>query len=302
MAAGPTTQERATPTAEQVLDRLDFTVIRRLDGLVQGDYRTLFRGSGLDFTDLREYQPTDDTRHIDWNVTARMNSPYVREYVEDREITAWFLLDRSASMAFGGDPDKAQTLTDTVVALARILTNAGNRVAALFWNNEVQTTIEPRGGRTQVLRIANEMLTPPHDSSVATDLARLGDAGRAAIRRRSLVIIVSDFVTEPGWERSLSVLAQRHEVLALRIVDPSETELPDAGIMVMQDAETGEQLFVDTSDPGFRERFAAAAARREEELTTQSRRAGIDLHTIGTDADLARALLRIAALRTRRMR
>lgn len=293
-----------TATPEQVLDRLDFTVMRRLDGLLQGDYRTLFRGGGIDFTDLRDYQPEDDIRHIDWNVTARMNSPFVRQYVEDRDLTAWFLLDRTASMGFGGDPTKAQMLTDTVVALARLLTNGGNRIGAVLWNNHVQSVISPRSGRNQVLRLAKVMQTPAEigRGETGTDLARLGHAALASIRRRSLVFVISDFVTEPGWERPLAALAQRHEVIALRMVDPAETELPNAGLMVMQDAETGEQLFVDTTDPGFRHRFAEAAARREQALEESTRKARIDVHSISTNEDLVRAIVRIAQARKKQRR
>lgn len=296
----PNAERSNAPTPEQVLDRLDFTVLRRLDGQLQGDYRSLIRGGGLDFTDLRDYQPQDDVRHIDWNVTARMNSPFVRQYVEDRDITAWFLLDRSASMAFGGDPSKSQMLTDTVVAIARLLTKGGNRVGALLWNNKVQSVIEPRAGRDQVLLLAKAMLAQPVAANAPTDLAELGRAALASIRRRSLVFVVSDFVSEPGWERPLALLAQRHELVALRIVDPAEVELPDAGVIVMEDSETGEQLYVDTSDQAFRQRFAEAAARREEVVQACARRAHLDLHSISTDDDLVRSIVRIAQARKQR--
>jgi len=302
MSAPSSAEALPAPTPEQVLDRLDFTVVRRLDGLLQGDYRSLIRGGGLDFTDLRDYQPQDDIRHIDWNVTARMNSPFVRQYVEDRDLTAWFLLDRSASMAFGGDPSKAQMLTDTVVAMARLLTRGGNRVGAVLWNNRVQSVIEPRSGRRQVLRLAKHMSTTPIPNDQPTDLARLGHAALASIRRRSLIFVISDFVSEPGWERPLALLARRHEVIGLRVVDPAEVDLPDVGVMVMQDSETGEQLLVDTSDRAFRERFAIAAAAREEHVIQCARQASIDLHSISTDDDLVRSILAMAGRRRQRGR
>ncbi len=306
----PPTEPPPAPTPEELLDRLDFTILRRLDGVLQGDYPSLFRGGGLDFTDLRDYQPDDDTRHIDWNVTARMNSVFVRQFVEERDLTAWFLLDRSASMTFGGDPDKQQMLTDTVVALARVLTRGGNRIGAMLWDNQVRSIIEPRHGRPQVLLVARSMMEPTVRSlsggavepRLATDLAQLGHAALARIRRRSLVIIVSDFISEPGWERPLALLARRHEVIALRIVDPAETELPPAGVMVMEDAETGEQLFVDTSDPDFRRRFAQAARRREEHVRACARRSRVDLHSISTNDDLVRSIVRIVERRKVRRR
>lgn len=300
------------PAPEQVLDRLDLTVLRRLDGLLHGDYRSAFRGSGLDFSDLRTYQPQDDIRHIDWNVTARMNTPFVRHYIEDRDLTAWFLLDRSASMAFGGDATKSQVLTDIVVSLARLITRGGNRVGALMWDNRVQSIIEPRSGRNQVLHLTREMTRDadgsagrqgdPRAAGSATDLSALGTAAIAALRRRSLIFVVSDFVTAPGWERPFSLLALRHEVVALRIVDPAETELPNAGVMVMEDAETGEQLFVDTSDPGFRKRFTDAAEQRDADIEACARRAGMDLHVVSTGDDIVRAIVRIAERRKKQKR
>ena len=291
------------PTPERVLQRLDWTVIRRLDGLLQGDYRTLFYGVGVDFADLREYQPEDDIRHIDWNVTARMNTPFVRQYVEDRELTAWFLLDRSPSMSFGPlERPKELVLTEFVATLARLLTRNGNRVGAILYNNAVERTIKPRGGRNQVLHLAHFLLQPPANLGTATNLNGLIQAGLSSIKRRSLIFLISDFISEPGWERPLTLLSRRHELVAIRLWDPREIELPDAGVIVMQDAETGEQLFVDTGDPVFRRRFGEAAAAREERLKEHVNRAGVDLYAISTEEDLVGALVRMAELRKRRRR
>ena len=291
------------PTPEQVLQRLDWHVVRRLDGLLQGDYRTLFRGSGVDFADLREYQATDDARYIDWNVTARMRTPYVREYLEDRELTAWALLDRSPSMAFGTDTfSKGGMLTDVVATLAHLLTRRGNRFGAILYNNVVEETIPPRGGRRHVLRIVNELLkTPPRDGA-ATDLSGLIEAGVNTIKRRSLVFIVSDFLGDSGWERQLPMLARRHDVVAIRIVDPREIEFPDVGLVVLEDSETGEQIFVDTSDATLRASLTATAHAREERVDAAFRRAGVEPFTIRTDEDLVGALVRLAGQRKRAVR
>src|SRR5664279_5590768 len=224
----------STPTPERILQRLDWQVIRRLDGLLQGDYRSLFYGYGIDFADLREYQPEDDIRYIDWNVTARMDTPYVRQYVEDREITAWFLLDLSPSIDFGTtDNQKRMVLVDFVTPLAPLL-----------------------------------------------------QAGLNAIKQRSLVFIISDFISLPGWEKPLALLNQRHEVLAVRLWDPRETELPDVGPIIMEDAETGEQLYVDTHDRKFRQRFKQAAQERETQLAQSFKHAGVDALSLSTEEDL----------------
>ena len=149
----------SAPTPERILHRLDWQVIRKLDGYLQGDYRSLFYGSGVDFADLREYQPEDDIRYIDWNVSARMNTPYVRKYVEDREVIAWFLLDLSPSVDFGRlEHQKRSVLIDFVATLARLLTRHGNRVGAMMFGSKMQHTVPARGGRNQVLRLINDLL------------------------------------------------------------------------------------------------------------------------------------------------
>ncbi|HEX5825282.1 MAG TPA: DUF58 domain-containing protein [Candidatus Limnocylindrales bacterium] len=296
----------STSTPERILQRLDWQVIRRLDGLLQGDYRSLFRGNGVDFADLREYQYGDDVRSIDWNVTARMDTPYIREYVEDREITAWFLLDLSPSVDFGtGETDrlKRSVLVDFVTTLARLLTRHGNRVGAVFYGTRVERTIPARGGRVQVLRLINDLLGQPRlPRAPFTDLTPLLEAGHHSIKGRSLVFVISDFISAPGWERPLHLLTQRHEVLAVRLFDRREVELPDVGPLIMEDAETGEQLYVDTHDKEFRRRFRDAADRREATLSDAFRRSGVDAVSLSTDEDLVQAVVRMARLRQRRRR
>ena len=289
-------------TPERILQRLDWQVIRRLDGLLQGDYRSLFYGYGVDFADLREYQPEDDIRYIDWNVTARMNTPYVRQYVEDREITAWFLLDLSPSVDFGTSQSLKRTvLIDFVTTLARLLTCHGNRVGAMFYGRRIERTIPARGGRRQVLRLVNDLLKQPHlPRAPFTNLTPLLEGGLHAIKRRALVFIVSDFISAPGWERPLNLLNQRHEVLAVRLWDPREVELPDMGPIIMEDAETGEQLYVDTHDRRFRAEFVEAARRREAALNAAFKQAGVDVLSLSTEEDLVRAIVRFAALRQQR--
>lgn len=292
---------------ERILHRLDWQVVRRLDGLLQGDYRSLFYGYGLDFADLREYQPGDDIRYIDWNVTARLNTPHIRQYVEDRDITAWFLLDLSPSIDFGTSERMAQkrtVLIDFVTTLARLLTRHGNRVGAMFYTgavDKVERTIPAGGGKLQVLRLINDLLKQPQlPKAPFTHLSTLLNAGLHTIRRRSLVFVISDFISEPGWERPLNLLTQRNDVLAIRLWDPRETELPDVGLIVMEDAETGEQIYVDTSNKKFRQRFAEASKQREATLAASFKRAGVDALSLSTEEDLVRSIVRFATLREQR--
>ncbi len=300
---------RADNQAERLLRRLEWTVIRRLEGVLQGDYRTLFRGFGMDFADLHEYQVGDDVRYIDWNVTARLQTPHVREFQEDREVAAWFLVDLSGSLDFGSQAVRKRMLAAGLVAvMSRLLTRRGNRVGAVFYRGtgtKSESAIPARGGRLHVLHLLDRMMRAkapesasgaPHD----TDLAELLKHAQHAIKRRSVVFLISDFVSKPGWHRGLELLARRHEVVAVRLCDPLERALPDLGMIVMQDAETGEQLFVDTHDAGFRKRFERAAADQEQALREGLSEAGVDCLELTTSEPLDGALLRFARMRKQR--
>jgi len=288
-----------TPAPEVTLQRLDWTVLRRLDGLLQGDYRTLFYGQGLDLADIREYQPEDDVRYIDWNVTARMDTPYVRQYHEDREITAHFLCDLSPSLDFGTvRTEKRAVVEDIVAVLSRILTRHGNRVGAILYNGSVERAIPAGGGKAAVLRMLSEIRRSPRlRQAPYTALADLIGAADRTIRRRSLIFVVSDFFSAPGWERALGRLAMRNEVIAVRVSDPREREIPDIGWITMTDAETGQQLQVDTHDRRFRERFERVVAKHEDALRVAFVHAGVDVLEVSTEGDLVRAIARFAQIR-----
>jgi uncharacterized protein (DUF58 family) len=197
---------------------------------------------------------------------------------------------------------RKRTLSAELFAvLARLLARHGNRVGAMLYTDAVQAVIPARGGRRHVLHVLDRMLrTGPARSDRGTDLAALLEAAQQVVKRRSVVFLASDFISTPGWARGLALLARRHEVVAVRLYDPLEMDMPDLGLVVMQDAETGEQLFVDTHDSRFRRRFAEAAARRERELRAALAEAGIDCLELATDDDLAEALLRFTVLRKRR--
>jgi uncharacterized protein (DUF58 family) len=306
-------------------------VLRRLEGRVAGGYRTAHRGPGTDLAGLRPYGEGDDARHIDWNVTARLNEPQLRVFNEDRELTVWLVLDRSASMTVGAPGrGKHDVLSELAVVLARMFSRGGNQVGALLYDNGAVRTVPPGSGRRHVLHIAAELgrAAPADRTAVAgrgigdrgkrppsgarrrarealphrgtTDLAAMLDAVAKLARRRSLIIVVSDFIGEGDWERSLLRLGPRHEVVALRVVDAADDELPAAGLMVVEDAETGEQLVVDSGDPLLRARYRGAVEERDASLTAGMRRAGVPLHRIDTATDLATALIDVVASTRRR--
>jgi uncharacterized protein (DUF58 family) len=284
---------------DRLLRRLEWRLGRRLDGRLQGGYRTVWHGTGVDFTDLRAYTTEDDVRHIDWNVTARLDEPFVRQYTEDRELTAWLVIDRSASMRFGQGAGKESVATELAVSLGRLIAQGGNRVGAILYDNGTHQVIPPRAGRDQILRITRDLMRPPVSAGpgATTDLAAmLHLAAATTVRRRGLVFVMSDFIGDPGWDRPLARLTHRHEVVVIRVVDPAELELPDLGLILVEDAETGEQILVDTSDPLLRGRLAAQAGARETALAEAMRGAGVAAHRITTDQDLLAALVDMVRL------
>ena len=285
--------------AEKILQRIDWTIVRRLDGLLQGEYRSMFYGHGLDLAEVREYQPEDDVRYMDWNVTARMQTPHVRQYLEDREITAWLLLDLSGSVDFGtARMTKRDMVIDCAAALARLLTRRGNRVGAVLYSGGVDGVLPAGGGRRQALAIVHlltQQAAVPHVG--VTDLAAVLDRAAQTIRRRSLVFVVSDFIAQPGWEPAFHRLSTRNEVIAVWVRDPREFDLPDVGPMVLEDAETGEQVYVDTHDRKIRARFHDIAREREVALLRVFKRNGADVLTLNTDGDMLQDLVRFALRR-----
>ena len=312
------TEPAPNETAEAILRRLEWTVLKRLDGLLQGDYRTLLRGFGLDFAGLREYQFEDDVRYIDWNVTARMDTPYVRQFSEDRDMNAWFLVDLSPSSEFGSSRRRtlAAPMTGTlatppvtkrdissqfVALLARLLSQHGNRTGAMLYGSMVDTVIPPRCDRRHVLHLLHRMRHRPVLGAVGpTRLDVLLRRAAETLKRRSALFLVSDFISEPGWEKPLAQLAQRHDVVAVHVTDPLEQSLPDLGLITMEDPETGEQLFVDTSDKGFRQRFEAIAIENARALNATFSRLGVDALTLRTDQSLLDSVVNFAQRRKRR--
>jgi len=293
---------KSASSPEALLSRVEWTVLRRLDGLLQGDYRSIFKGQGTDLAEIREYQYGDDLRAMDWNVTARLDSPYVRRYDEDRDLTGWLLLDASPSMDFGSGPrQKRESLEELVAALAAILARRGNRVAALIYDGISDEFIPPASGRRQVLRIIESLRSRPAlDASPVTDLGGALVRAYKLMQRRSQVFVISDFLSASGWERPLSAIARRHDALAMYLFDEMERELPDVGILFMRDAETGEQRLVDTSERSFRKRFAEISRKQQAELRAALARSGVDSLELSCTDDIVEAVMRLARARKAR--
>ena len=293
------TPERRIEDAEALLKRLDWHVVRRLDGLLQGDYRSLFAGHGYDLAEVREYQPEDDVRYMDWNVTARMGEPFVRQYMEDREITAWLLLDLSPSVDFGtANSRKSDLVIDFAGVISRLLTRHGNKVGAILFSSSVDEVLPARGGQMQTLRIIHQLVRPDRAAhGGVTDLTQILERAGQTLQRRSLVFVVSDFISDEGWEIPLARLAKRHEVLAVWLSDPREEEIPPIGPLMLEDAETGQQVYVDTRDAGFQQRFRALVDERRRHLQRTFARHGVDALRLSTDGNMVREIAQFAHLR-----
>lgn len=293
---------------------LDWPALKRLHGGRPGPYLSLLRGSGLDLADLREYQPHDEVRHIDWNATARLQTPHVRLFHEERDMSAWFVLDQSGSMQFGsGQLSKAALAHSLIWGLATPWLRQGHRVGALTFNehspqglSQSPRALGGRQGATQLrhalsrvpdstrLRASSGEATRPHALALARALHQAG----ATLHRRSTVLVLSDFQEQTDWERPLGRLAQKHDVVAVQLLDPLEQALPDLGLLHLQDAESGATLWVDSRDRALRARFAQAAAERDARLREAFGRAGVDALALSTAADWVAELRRFVRLRS----
>ncbi|MGH2405861.1 MAG: DUF58 domain-containing protein [bacterium] len=288
-------------TPEQLLRRLEFSVVRRLDGFLFGDYRGIFYGPSLDLAEVREYEPGDEVRRIDWNVTARMNRLFVRQYREERELTAWLLVDLSPSMAFGTRRRLKRELAIEFAGVASyIIARHGDKVGAMAFPGPGMPIIPPRTGRRHSLRLLHHLRRAEPRSEGATDLAATLRAAAGLIRRRQLVFVISDFIAPGGWEAPLRDLGQRHDVVAVWIRDPAEEALPDVGMVPVRDPETGEHCWIDTSDPRVRGAFTALVAARRARVAAAFRRARTDPLELSTAESMVDPLVRFVVRRRRR--
>jgi uncharacterized protein (DUF58 family) len=293
----------ATGPAADVLRRLDLTITRRLDGMLQGDYRGLVPGHGSELGETREYAPGDDVRRIDWNVTARMQTPHVRETIADRELETWVVADLSASLGFGtAECEKRDLAVAAVAAVGYLTARTGNRVGAITLAGPEATIVPARSGRlnlqallAQVIRVAKA--ERPGASDLGGTLRRLN----GTMRRRGLAVVVSDFIAPDGWEQPLRALGARHETLAIEVVDPRELELPDVGMLTVFDPETGDTREVNTANRKFRDAYRREALAQREGIARQIRAAGADHLVLRTDSDWLLDLVRFVSLRRDRV-
>jgi uncharacterized protein (DUF58 family) len=278
------------PVPPQVLRSLDLAVMRRVESLVPGEHLTPQVGGGTDLAMIRPYRPGDDVRHIDWNVTARMSEPHVRVHVGERALTAWLLLDVSASMTFGtAERRKADVAEGVALAVGHVATRRGNRLGVMAFGDGDPRVLRPRQGRLGLLALLAELRRDPGaEGAGSTSVGQATHRVAGLARARGLVVVVSDFRGPRDWEGPLRALRGRHGVMAVEVRDPRELELTPMGDIWMMDPETGRQVQVNTSRRRVRERFAAAAAAEREEVADMLRGAGADHLVLSTDGDWLR--------------
>ncbi len=280
--------------------RIELRTRRLVTTLFSGEYRSVFRGQGMEFAEVRAYEMGDDYRAIDWNVSARMASPYVKTFVEERELTVLLVVDRSGSEQFGEPTSKAERSVEVAAVLALAAARQNDRVGALVFSGGIDHVVPPRKGRSHALRIIRDLIAfKPRDrrTNIATALAYAGQL----LRHRSILVILSDF-RAPGWEDPLARLARKHEVVAVTVDDPRETELPAAGWIELEDAETGRRALVDSDHTQARLALAMAAEEGRLARSRAFKHAQVDHVALRTDEPYAEPLHRAFAERARRLR
>jgi uncharacterized protein (DUF58 family) len=283
--------------AELVLSKLQLLVTRRLDGLLQGDYLGLLPGPGSEAGEAREYRPGDDVRRMDWPVTARTTVPHVRQTIADRELETWLAVDLSASLDFGTARClKRDLAVAATAAIAHLTVRGGNRIGAVVGTGDAVRRIPPGSGRRGAQALLRGVATTPAaPAGGRTDLAALVDSLNRPVRRRGLVVVISDFLADAAWERPLRKLAVRHDALAVEVVDPRELELPSVGVMELVDPETGVVHEIDTSDSRLRAAYAEQAAAQRARIAAGLRRAGAAHLRLRTDSDWLTDIVRFVA-------
>jgi uncharacterized protein (DUF58 family) len=274
----------------QEVRRLEITTRHLVRDIMAGEYSSAFRGRGVEFAEVREYQPGDDVRTIDWNVTARLGSAYVKRYLEERELTVLFVADLSASAGFGSmRRTKSDLTTEVCAVLALAAARNNDRVGAVFATDQVEHYVAPRKGRRQALRVINDLLTfrPAHPG---TDLGAALGYLEPMLRRRAVVFLLSDFLGS-GYQAPLARLARRHDLIAIQVIDPRERVLPDVGLVTLWDPENSTWRVVDTWDVGLRERFRSRAAAFDADLERSLLESGADLLRLETGQSYAEPLL-----------
>ncbi|MBP5300987.1 MAG: DUF58 domain-containing protein [Victivallales bacterium] len=288
------------PDLAKKIRQLEIRTRKEVTDVLAGEYKSAFRGAGMEFDEVREYQPGDDVRSIDWNVTARQGRPFIKRFQEERELTVFFAVDLSGSGRYGaGASSKNDLAAELCATLAFSAVKNDDKVGLLLFTDRTELFIPPVKGTARAMRVVREVLGF-HPQGTGTDLAGALDFLARVLKKRAVVFLISDFIGGGDYDKPLQLLARRHDVVALQLTDESELALPNAGLLEMQDAETGQTILVDTASRAVRDAFAADAARRQAVLTARLQRLGVDQLQLPAGHDFLRELSGFLRRRTRR--
>ena len=285
----------------QKIRRIEIKTGRLVSDVFSGQYESVFKGRGMEFSEVREYEPGDDIRTIDWNVTARYGKPFVKKFIEERELTVMLLVDASASGRFGtSERMKEELAAELAAVLAFSAIKNNDKVGMIIFTDRVEKYILPKKGRTHILRIISEMLffKPAHKN---TDITSALEYLNEVAKRKSVVFLISDFIGQ-GFEKALGITNKKHDVIAMTITDPREKELPAIGFVELEDSESGEYIMIDTRDKGLRDNYAGLSMKRIEDRKKLFRRMGLDNVDFYTDKPYVEPLIRFFEMRARRFR
>jgi len=282
--------------------RIEITTSHLVEDLLGGEYQSVFKGQGMEFADVREYVPGDDIRSIDWNVTARCDRPFVKQFVEERELTVAFLVDGSSSCGFGTqEKTKAEIIAETCALLAFAAVKNHDKVGISFFTDRVEKYIPTKKGRSHVLRVIREILSfkPEHQE---TKFEQGFEFINQVMRRRAVVFLVSDFIGLPANSRAFQILSKKHDVIAIRIRDPREREIPNVGLIELEDAESGEMLLVNTGSRRMREQYKTKAAARDKKIEQIFKKQGVDMIDIRTESSYVDPIVKFFRMREKKAR
>jgi len=279
--------------------KLEISTKQLAEGLLTGNYHSIFKGQGIEFSETREYLPGDDIRSIDWNVTARFNHPYVKEFIEERDLYVYFAIDMSGSSSFGNNISKRNKICEVVASLMFAALKNKDNVGVFLFTDEVETFIPARKGKKHILKSISKIVQFK-PKSYKTNLKKSLEYISKVIKKRSIIFILSDFF-DKDFIKPLKILKNKHDIIALRIVDIREKEIPDVGLIELEDEETGEQILVDTSNEEFRNNYSKIMVNEEQKVTNTFRKNKIDIISILTDENYVTPLKKFFKIRIRRM-
>ena len=271
------------------IKKLDIKTKQLVDGIISGNYNSIFKGQGMEFSEIRNYRTGDDIRTIDWNVTARFNHPHIKEFIEERDLQVYLVIDLSGSGNFGTSISKREKSFEIIASLMFAALRSNDGVGAFLITDNMEKFIPAKKGRRHILRLLNIITTFTPNSS-KTNLKKPLEQVSRIIKRKSIVFVISDFIDAGEYMKPLKMLRKRHDVIALRIVDPREREIPDVGMIELEDNETGEQILVDTSDEEFRNSYSRLIAENDTRFLTSMMKNKVDTISLSTDQNYPTSL------------